>query len=418
MTEVVRRGSKSLVRDINNSRVLHAIQVRSPISRAEIAKLAELPPPTVTSIINEFLRAGLVRETDIVRPVSDGLASLGRRPILLTLNHDAAFTVGIKLRQGSFTLTVANLGGESIQHVHEFLDDNSPQATMLRITDTVNDAVAGAKLDPAQVLGLAIGVPGVIDHVSGVCRYSPLLRWTDVNVKSELERRLDLPVYVDNDVNMVTAAEIAYGAGRAANDFLTVTVGQGIGLGIVIRGEIYRGACGGAGELGHTKVGHSLICPCGERGCLEAIASEPAICAQVVAALNLTSVSIEDVMAQALNAEPVVLSVLHEAGTALGTSLGNLINLFNPERVIVTGEGTRLGPSYFRPMHDAARDVAFNRLRDDTQIVVQEWGDEAWAQGAASMVVHELLKPPIYESALGGSLNRLLRRRRQAVAGR
>ena len=406
----VRRGTKGLIRDINNSRVLQIIQARGPISRAEIAKLAQLPPPTVTIIVNAFLRADLVRETDFVRENADGGSVLGRRPIMLTLNEQAGFAVGVKLRPDGLTATVTDLCGAPLYHVDRPLDASAPHEVLRRIASEARAALEEAGVAEAKVLGLGIGMPGLIDHVRGVCRYSSLLGWSEVDVKATLEEILSMPVYVDNDVNMLTAAQIAYGAGREVSEFLTITIGRGIGLGIVVRGEIYRGTFGGAGEFGHTKVESELRCECGAIGCLEAVASEDGICAQIAAVCGEQAMEIEQAIALAMSGDPEVRGIFERAGGALGRGIGNLLNLFNPQLVIVTGEGTRAAPLLLEPMQREMREAAFALLGDDTRVVIQAWGDEAWARGAASIVVHEMLQPPIYESRETGPLAHLLDR--------
>jgi N-acetylglucosamine repressor len=231
-----------------------------------------------------------------------------------------------------------------------------------------------------------------------------------VTVKRHLEQLLEMPVYVDNDVNMLTAAEIAYGAGRETSEFLTVTIGRGIGLGIVLRGEIYRGAFGGAGEFGHTKTDSDLRCECGAIGCLEAIASEEGICNQAAMARGMPSCDIQEAIELARNGDVEVKHIFDHAGRALGRAIGNLLNLLNPELVIVTGEGTRAGPLLLDPMRQAIHEGVFGDLGADSRIVIQQWGDEAWARGAASIVIQEMLRPPIYESRATGPLAHLLHR--------
>jgi len=410
MNDLVRRGSKGLLRDINNSRVLQVIQARAPISRAEIAKVAELPPPTVTAIVNDFLRAGLVRETDLVREAVDGASTLGRRPIMLTLNEGLGFTVGVKLRQDGLTVAVTDLGGSLVHHSDQTLPASTPEEALHQVANHVRDALKLSRVHRSAVLGLGIGMPGLIQHVTGICRYSSLLGWRNVNVKHQLELLLEMPVYVDNDVNMLTAAEIAYGAGRETSEFLTVTIGRGIGLGIVLRGEIYRGAFGGAGEFGHTKTDSDLVCECGATGCLEAVASEEGICNQTVLVKGVPSITIEEAIELARNGDVQVEEIFKQAGRALGRGIGNLLNLFNPELVIVTGEGTRAGPLLLDPMRQAIHAAVFGDLGADSRIVIQQWGDEAWARGAASIVIHEMLKPPIYESRAMSPLAHLLNR--------
>jgi N-acetylglucosamine repressor len=412
MPDVVQRGSKGLIRDINNSRVLTLIQAHGPISRTNIAKAAELPPPTVTQIVNEFIAAGLVREDRV------GPSVLGRPPILLALNERAAFAVGVKLTSAGLTVAVTDLAGNIVQLTEGTLPLHGVEEVLDQVASEVRFALGEGGIDSGVVLGLGIGMPGLIDYTQGICLYAQTLGWSDVDVKSGLERRLDLPVYVDNDVNMLTAAEIAFGAGQEISEFLTVTTGRGIGLGIVLRNEIYRGAYGGSGELGHIKIDSQLACECGSMGCLETVASEVGICKQAASILQSPFIRIEEVVARANSGDVRLQEIFAHGGRELGRGIGNLINIFNPQRVFVTGEGTRMGDLLLKPMREAAMSATFSRLGDEVRLEIQEWGDEAWAQGAASIVMHEMLKPPIYESEAIRPLNRILDRGSRETVGR
>ena len=405
MAEVLRRGTKGLLRELNNSRVLQLIHARGPISRAEIARLAELPPPTVTAIVSDFLSVGLVQEAD------GAAATVGRPGIMLSLNPHAGYAAGVKLRHAGLTVALTDLQGTIVRYIDRVLATDEASAVLGQVAAEVKAVVADAGVAMSDVLGLGIGVPGLIDHLSGACRFSSHLGWRGVQVKRDLEGLLDLSVYVDNDVNTLTAAEIAHGAGREVRDFLTVTVGSGIGLGIVSRGEVYHGAFGGAGEFGHTKTEYQAVCDCGAIGCLEAVASEQGI-TQRLSQLRGEPVTIDPALELAQAGDTHALSVFEEAGTVFGRCVGNLLNLFNPELVIVTGEGVRLGEVLLAPMRRAIHAAAFDLLGQDTRIEIQQWGDEAWAQGAAGIVVHDMFKPRIYESAATGPLARLLTRGR------
>ena len=238
MQRFVRRGTKNLLRDINNTRVLQLIQSRAPVSRAEIARLASLPPPTVTSIVNDFIVAGLVRETELTREDANGSPSLGRRPIGLELNERAAFTVGVKLRRDGMTVALTDLAGSLEHHAEHRLSPQSPDEVLAQVAATARSAVAECGIKDTQILGVGVGMPGLIDHARGICRYSPLLGWGQVEVARILEEHCTWRVYVDNDVNMVTAAQMAFGNGRGRQCVLVVTIGEGVGLGIAIHGEI------------------------------------------------------------------------------------------------------------------------------------------------------------------------------------
>jgi predicted NBD/HSP70 family sugar kinase len=160
-----------------------------------------------------------------------------------------------------------------------------------------------------------------------------------------------------------------------------------------------------------VKVDSELLCECGATGCLEAIASDLGICFQIARQRDLPAISIEDALTLAQTGDQAAQATFEQAGRALGRCIGNLLNLFNPQLVIVTGEGVRSGSLLLGPMHQEIRAASFDLLAEDTRIEVQSWGDEAWAQGAASIVVHEMLRPPIYESGATGPLTHLLDRR-------
>ncbi|HEV3310738.1 MAG TPA: ROK family transcriptional regulator [Chloroflexota bacterium] len=397
MNGLLRRGSKNLLRDINNSRVLQIIQSHAPVSRAEIARIAELPPPTVTSIVNDFLRVGLIHETDLVQDANNGSPGLGRRPIFLELNRRVALTVGVKLRSNGLTVAITDLAGTVEFHADLPVASVTPAEILAEVATKIRWAIAECGLETDRILGIGLGMPGVIDHRTGVCRYSPLLGWGSVEVGPILEELCAMRVYVDNDVNMLTASQIAFGHGRGVNSLLTVTLGTGIGLGIGLGGEIYRGSYGGAGEFGHLKVGGTRVCDCGALGCLESMASERGVCQQAAELLGRT-VGLDEVSQLATDGDHDILDMFQKTGSVLGTSIGNLVNIFNPDLVIITGEGVKTTAPLIEPMRAALDAAIFGTLGDELKIVVEELGDEAWAQGAASIVVHELLRPPIYKS--------------------
>jgi predicted NBD/HSP70 family sugar kinase len=208
-------------------------------------------------------------------------------------------------------------------------------------------------------------------------------------------------VYVDNDVNTLAFAEKWFGAGRGIDNFLVVTVGRGIGLGIVSNGQFNHGARGGAGEIGHTVIQPGgELCACGKRGCLEMYASEPALLRQAAKAFEQSQLSSlpktpEELIALAASGEKAAQEIFSRAGELFGQSIANLVNIFNPQRVLINGEGVRAGNWLFDPMRSAIDEHTMPGLRQDVSILVEPLGDDAWARGAASLVLHELFESPI-----------------------
>jgi predicted NBD/HSP70 family sugar kinase len=249
---------------------------------------------------------------------------------------------------------------------------------------------------------VGIGLAGIIDAERGILNQSPIFGWKEVPLGSMLRKKLHVPVYLENDVNTLTLTEKWYGQGQGLDHFLTITVGRGVGMGIVVNGQLYRGQIGGAGEFGHTLVNpDGPPCACGKRGCLETYVSDPGLVrtAQEYYARGEIPVNIQNVeqllaLAQAGNS--CAREILARAGQVLGEGIANLIGLFNPQKIFISGEGTRFGVFLFEPMKEAIqRHNMPGLLRRDT-VEIAPWGDDAWARGAAGLVLREVFESPIH----------------------
>lgn len=383
------KANRDLMRDLNTNLVVNLVKTGGSISRAELARQSKLSPATVTGIVRRLLRTGILSE------VAVGPSRLGRPPVLLRLNQRAGYVIGIKLTEYGLTTVVTNLAAEVVYSAESSTPlVGNPGAALDAVEAAVREALAKSELKRKMVLGIGIGLAGIIDAAAGVCRYSHILHWRNVELSEPLRRRLQIPVWVDNDVNTLAVAEKWFGAGVGLRHFLTVTVGRGVGLGVVLNGEIYRGAFGGAGEFGHTIVAPGgPPCQCGREGCLEALVSEPVLRSQVSTLLG-RPVSQQELVTLAGGSDARVREVLADAGYQLGLALANLVTLLNPERLIVSGEGTRLGPAFFEPMTKAVRETAFASVGAELDVVIQRWGDDAWAIGAATLVLRELFTLP------------------------
>jgi predicted NBD/HSP70 family sugar kinase len=416
--QATRTGSKRLLRDLNRSIVLNLIAARAPISRADLAREGNLPAPTVTRIVGDFVEAGLVIETQSEE------SSGGRRPVHLTINPDAGHVVGVKLREDGATVALCDLACTVVHHREVALGLGAePHEVVTVIAAAIERCIEEARVARARVLGVGVGISGLIDSARGICRYSAILGWTDVGLGSALEFKLRMPVRVDNDVNTLAVAERHFGAGRDVPDFLLVTIGRGIGLGVVVGGEIYRGAHGGAGEFGHMTVDTSPDAPpcnCGKRGCLEAIASDYGILRAATG--EDPGHHVEDEMGllvnQAHDGDPRIRAIFARAGTALGVAVANLINIFDPAFVLIGGEGLRAGDLLLDPLHETLPNHVFGSAGKDpsdgaARLFTLTTTDVEWARGAASLVLREVFRPPIYETGTPLPIDDLLARKRQ-----
>ncbi len=406
MTAYMRKGNRELIRRMNRNLVLNLIKSRGPISRTDIARLSGLSLATVSGITAELIEKGLIHE------MGAGQSTGGRRPVLLRLNHEAGFVVGLKLMEHVITSAVTDLDAQVLHHRVTPLptDASHPPSfedLLPTIVQAVETTIAEAGVDRERVLGVGVGMAGLVDGKSGVCHYSPFFGWRNVQMARPLAERLGLPVYLENDVNTLTIAEQWFGYGHDVEHFVVVTVGRGIGAGIVVNGQFYRGHLGGAGEFGHiTLVDNGPPCTCGKRGCLEALASDPAVVRQARAAIALGEqtalagvepLTIDAIVAAADAGDALAQRLLAESGRWLGIGIATLVNILNPQMVIVGGEGVRAGAWRFDPMRDALRAHVFNGLAERLEIVIEPSGDEAWARGAACVVLSALFRSPVYQ---------------------
>lgn len=396
----LRKGNRDLIKEINRNLVLNLIKSRGPISRTDIARLSGLSLATVSGITGDFIKAGLVHE------MGEGESTGGRRPVLLRLNYQAGFVVGVKLMEQAVASALTDLEAQVLHHRVTTLEDQRDLAAVQEvITAAVEATIAESGVDRQRVLGIGVGMAGVVDGEAGVCRYSPFFGWRNVQFARPLADHFGLPVYLENDVNTLTIAEQWFGYGHGVDHFVVVTVGRGIGAGIVVNGQFYRGALGGAGEFGHiTLAENGPPCDCGKRGCLEALASDPAVVRQARAAIALGEqtalvgvepLTLDDIVAAAEAGDELARRLLADSGHWLGMGIATLVNILNPQLVIVGGEGVRAGEWRFEPMREAIREHAFDGLADDLKIVIEPAGDETWARGAACVVLGEIFKPPV-----------------------
>ena len=393
-------ANRQLIRAINRSTVLNIVKGEGPISRTKIVRRSGLSPATVSEITGDLIAEGLIYEK------AAGDSTGGRPPILLALTHDAAYVVGLKLAERHISAALTDI--EATIHCTLTVPVTGMTAVeqaVAALTSAIEEVIAEASVPMERVVGAGIGLAGVIDAERGLCRFSPILGWRDVPLRELVEERTGIPVYVDNDVNTLAMAERWFGAGQDVDDFLVVTVGRGVGLGIVVNGQFYRGTRGGGGEFGHTVMDpDGPVCGCGKRGCLEAYVADPALvrAAQEAAVQGRLSsgdpdeLTVERITELARAGDETLEEVFARAGRMLGVGIANLINIFNPALIIITGEGVRAGDLLFEPMRETILRCVFDGLVEDTEVVVQEWGDEAWAWGAASLVLQEIYRSPIH----------------------
>jgi predicted NBD/HSP70 family sugar kinase len=379
-----RTGSTGLSRDLNRVAVLRLIGASGPIARTHIADRLALSPATVTSVTRELLERGVIRVADRAP------SKAGRPALLLELVGGAATAFGAKVAPDHVVGVLVDLDAEVQERFECDFDASAPDA-FEQLSDVLHGWVRS--LDgAAPLLGVGLGMPGVVDPQRRTVN-APMLGWNDLELNKLLERRLRVPVLADNDVNTLAVSERLYGRGREVDHFVTVTIGRGVGLGIVAGGDVYHGFAGGAGEFGHTTVADGPVCWCGKKGCLEAVVADPALVAEARKAGVLTRrQGIDKLRALADSGDVGARAVYAQAGATLGRAVAGLVNVLSPGLVLVSGEGTQAWSHLAPEFESSFRAAIFSPLRG-VPVEVDPWDDAKWAIGAAALVLRATFTP-------------------------
>ena len=387
--------------DLVPSAVLGLLGTRGPLSRAEIARQLGISPATVTQTTKVLIGRGLVVELEQV-------SSHGGRPgRLLGLVSAARGAIGAKVTADHVAVVHVALDGTVTRSsVHPF-DPDAPHS----LDDLARLLRAAVDEHEGHLLGVGVGIPGAVDSQASGRVQAPTLGWAEARVGRTLRAALGVPVLVENDVNTLAVAERVYGIGREHGSYLVATIGRGIGCGVVIDGALYRGAFGGAGEIGHIPMSvDGPVCGCGSRGCLEAYIGQSALeRAGVERGVIAAGAGVEALRAAADAGQAQAREIFTEAGAMLGRALAGVVHTLDPEVVMLLGEGITAWDHW---EHGFA--ASFRRhlmpSRRGTEYLVESWDEDKWALGAAALV----LASPFDQTGATGDQGDLVRERLHA----
>src|SRR5215218_6475655 len=380
-------SSAPSLRASNRLRVIQALQLLGVTSRADLARRTGLSRSTVSTIV-----AGLQAEGMVVDRDADGRAAGGggRPPTLIALDPSAGFAIGIDFGKRHLAVALADLSHELLaEEWREMTDDYDAEAGIEQAAELVETVLEAAGADAGRLLGVGMGLPGPV-HSTGVVGSSAILPgWAGTQAADRMAERLSMEVWLGNVANLGALAESTWGAGRDACGLVYLKLATGIGAGIVIDGRLFEGAGGTAGEIGHTSLDETGdICRCGSRGCLETYASGTAIATLLSRSLN-EPLSLDDVLARALEGDPGCRRALADAGRHIGAAVADLCNLINPERIVVGGSMSVAGNVLLDPLREAVGLRAIPSAAEDVLIVPGELGERAELLGAVALVLHE-----------------------------
>lgn len=368
-------GGKLASRDYGAA-IISLIGTRGPMSRSDVARELGVSPATVTNATKALLSQGALVESG-ARP-SNG----GRPRVLLDVVQHRRYALGVKLTPNHLTMAEVDINGTPFPGLSINLDMRAPEA-FARITDAVRTQVRDRT---GVLLGIGLAIPGYSDPKNPDVVTAPTLGWNAINLGQALREATGLPVIIDNDVNTLAVADRLYGDNQA-DESLLITIGYGIGAAITTGGRVLRGAHGGAGELGHSMIHATGIqCACGLQDCLETLISDNALVRRARQNGSLEAHEGKDRLNRLAEAgHPGARALFHDAGTSLGLAVANVVHLFDPQTITISGEGVDMWHHWEAGFLEGLR-ARIPENRRTTPISVHHWTDDTWAHGAASLV--------------------------------
>ncbi len=385
-------GNADLMRSINKGIVLDLIRKRSSISRAEISKVTGLSRSTCSLIVDELLHSELLIETGA------GDSSGGRKPVLLAINYEAGDAIGVKLMTETVVGAIVDLRGDVVALREQPASYADGPVAYLRSVSNMVELLLQERSDlnrAGSPFGIGVGVSGIVDPSGGVAVETSVLHWRNVEVREAL-KQFELPVYLENDVNAFALGEAWFGDGRGASNLLCVTIGEGIGLGIIVDGGIYRGAHRGAGEFGHVRVSadpNASVDSAGIRGSVETFASDEAICSFYKTESGIDEdPDMRTVVEAARSGDAAALTAFERAAHHLGIGISTLISLFDPQMILLSGEGVDASDLWMPALSEAISESTAYGLDRLCPIKIVPSDESMWVRGVATLVVQEVFR--------------------------
>ncbi|WP_019147447.1 ROK family transcriptional regulator [Timonella senegalensis] len=395
------RSTVSSNGDLVPSAILALLGRHGAVSRADIARMLDVSPATVTQVTKSLIERELIEERASV-------PSAGGRPArLIGLVQDAGGAIGVKVASTHVQIVEVAADGDIIKaHTHPY--NASADNAIDVLGDLLEEQLARYE---GKLLGIGVGIAGSVNSQESGTVIAPTLGWNEVKLGPYLRKRLGVPVLVENDVNALSVAERLYGTGQKYSSFLTITIGRGIGCGIIVDGALHRGASGGAGEIGHVPaVIDGPLCDCGAYGCLEALVGQKALEATGREhGLISQEQNLEDLLDLAARGSDQAQEIFKRAGYMLGRAIAGVVHTVDPEIVVLLGEGIAAW-EFWQPGFEKGFRSGQWAARSNLPYIVESWADDKWALGAAALV----LAAPFDARNTSGGQGKLVRERLSA----
>lgn len=391
------------IKNLNKHAIIDLIRFTpGGISRVELSRIMGITRAAVTTIVNQLQADGIVTEVEAHFPS-------GRKPIVLEINPELGRVVGIDMGATHITLLVTDCAAHVLNELEIPFDVNQgPRVSLAILENAMKNLLEKAGIPLSEIKAVGMGVPGPIVENAGMVLGPPIMPgWDGYPIREHLQEKWGVPVAIGNDAEMGAIGEWAYGAGRGTRNLAYIKVGTGVGSGLLLDGQVYRGTTGCAGEIGHITLNEAgPVCTCGNRGCLEAMAGGWAIASRGREAATSKArtvlsemgdpkaISASDVIEAARQGDLIAQQIVSEAGGHLGTAIASLVNLFNPSMVVIGGKVSQMGDLLLEPIRRTVRKRSLKAASRDVRIMAAYLGKRSSGMGAVvealSIVLHHL----------------------------
>jgi glucokinase-like ROK family protein len=395
-------GDQLLIKQINKSIVLNTIRKKGIISRADLANITGLNKSTISSLVDELIKDGFVEEE------GPGESKGGRKPIMLMINSLAGCVIGVDLDVNYILVILTDILANILWQKRINLKIGEDKEDIIgKIIDLIDEAISNSPKTVKGILGIGIGVPGITDYKRGIVLKAPNLKWENVELKKIIEEKFHLNVYIDNEANTGAIGEKWFGAGKNARNFVYISAGIGIGTGIIINNELYRGSGGLAGEMGHMTIDiNDHLCSCGNRGCWENYASEKSLFNFIKEKLesgkkdeylnvdNIDRLDINDIVGFAEKGSSLAKRSIEEISRNLSIGIVNIVNTFNPDLVIIGNTLSGIGDYLLKTIREYIDSKCLVSRYNNVAVEISKLGMLDRAIGAVTLVISELFSYP------------------------
>lgn len=374
--------NQHVVKKNNKALVLSLIIEKETISRADIANVTGLNKTTVSSLVTELLEDELIYES------GPGISSGGRRPVLLHFNRNTGYSIGVDIGVNYILSVLTDLKGKIIIEKSQSVNRTSYAAIISTVQTMIESLMDEMPDSRYGIVGIGVGVPGIVNKQGSVL-LAPNLGWTNIQLKEDLEKISNMPIIIENEANAGAVGEQQFGAGQDYENILYVSAGIGIGVGIILNKELYRGKSGFSGEMGHMILEmNGKRCNCGSRGCWEAYASEHALLE--MAGENIDS--LESLIDYAKNGEKSAIELFEKIGQYLGFGINNIINTFNPDQVIIGNRLALIREWIEEPIRKTIENHTLAYHQKEMHLEFSMLGKYSTALGMSAFVVDNFIK--------------------------